>query len=130
VRGDAAGGVGLGIGSYTRCPKPDTRKEVNQMSYMVKMRVGGVDYVGNGLRFSTEEEARDYGVALAGRWTVFRDWVVECDHQYNPSRSCGVNVCYDCLDHEGLALCFCGWARSGGDGRRQLEEMGENIEEE
>ena len=125
------------------------------MSYILMVEVEGKEVWMPPRRFQTEDEAGDYArdlirqapilaefadefldakQAKVVRWGVRRleemVWTVFCDHQYNPSRSCGVNVCYDCLDHEGLALCFCGWARSGGDGRRQLEEMGENIEEE
>lgn len=44
--------------------------------------------------------------------------------------SCGCYVCRDCEDHQGLDRCFCGWSRSGGDGRRELVEMGETLEEE
>jgi hypothetical protein len=39
-------------------------------------------------------------------------------------------VCSKCGNHVGLARCFCGWAADGGDGRRQLEEMGETIDPE
>lgn len=46
------------------------------------------------------------------------------------SRTCGVYVCDECDYHDGLARCFCGWSQSGGDGRRELEEMGETIEPE
>lgn len=45
-----------------------------------------------------------------------------------PSRYCGVRVCDDCGHHQGLARCYCGWATSGGDGRRELVELGETIE--
>ena len=41
---------------------------------------------------------------------------------------CGAKVCDECGDHQGLARCFCGWARDGGDGYQQLLEMGETIE--
>lgn len=51
-------------------------------------------------------------------------------HDYYLSRTCGVDVCYECRDHKGgLARCFCGWSQSGGDGYRELVEMGENIED-
>ena len=33
-------------------------------------------------------------------------------------------------DHLGMARCYCGWSASGGDGRRELREMGETIEPE
>ena len=51
-------------------------------------------------------------------------------HKYLFERYCGVDVCQDCRDHRGLARCYCGWACSGGDGRAELVEMGEVIEEE
>lgn len=44
------------------------------------------------------------------------------------SRVCGVRICMECGEHKGLARCFCGWSEDGGDGRRELEEMGETIE--
>ena len=45
--------------------------------------------------------------------------------------NCGAKVCDDCGNHFGLARCFCGWTKSGkGDGRRELEEMGEVIDPE
>jgi hypothetical protein len=60
--------------------------------------------------------------------------VVACDR--NPacagetrlSRSCGAYVCWECDTHVSLARCFCGWSRSGGDGRAELIESGEVIE--
>jgi hypothetical protein len=42
---------------------------------------------------------------------------------------CG-KVCNECNDHDGLVRCFCGWSRSGGDGRQELIEMGERIDED
>lgn len=33
-------------------------------------------WVGNGLRFGTAEEAGEYGIDLASRWTAVRDWRV------------------------------------------------------
>jgi len=41
---------------------------------------------------------------------------------------CGAWVCSECGNHWGLARCYCGWSRSGGDGRRELIEMGERID--
>lgn len=43
---------------------------------------------------------------------------------------CGCFVCDDCDHHDGLARCFCGWSLSGGDGRAELEEMGETIDDD
>ena len=51
-------------------------------------------------------------------------------HDYAMSRYCGARVCYECDDHKGLDRCFCGWSRSGGNGRAELIEMGETIEPE
>ncbi len=41
---------------------------------------------------------------------------------------CGAYVCSDCEAHLGLCRCYCGWSASGGNGRRELEEMGETID--
>ena len=46
------------------------------------------------------------------------------------SRYCGAWVCAYCDRHVGLARCYCGWALDGGDGRQQLVDYGENIEED
>jgi hypothetical protein len=46
------------------------------------------------------------------------------------NRYCGVFVCDECGRHDGLTRCYCGWSESGGDGRGELVEMGEQIEEE
>jgi len=51
-------------------------------------------------------------------------------HAYLFSRYCGAHVCDDCGDHKGLARCYCGWSQSGGNGRTELIEMGETIEED
>lgn len=53
-----------------------------------------------------------------------------CNHKYEMRRNCGVQVCLECDHHKGLARCYCGWAADGGDGRHQLVEMGERIEED
>ena len=54
----------------------------------------------------------------------------QCGSVMTINPECGVFVCMNetCNHHEGLARCFCGWAVDGGDGRRQLEEMGETID--
>jgi hypothetical protein len=54
----------------------------------------------------------------------------ECGGEYEFLRYCGVDVCEKCDKHRGLTRCFCGWSESGGDGRQELEEMGETIEED
>lgn len=56
------------------------------------------------------------------------DHVMVHSHQYVWDRYCGARVCA-CGDHDGLARCYCGWARDGGDGRAQLEDDGETIDE-
>jgi len=53
-----------------------------------------------------------------------------CDGQYWWSRGCGAAVCDACDDHAGLCRCFCGWSASGGNGYRELVQMGEQIEED
>ena len=45
-------------------------------------------------------------------------------------RYCGAYLCENCGHHKGLARCFCGWSTSGQDGRRELIEMGEIIDDE
>lgn len=52
------------------------------------------------------------------------------EHDYALDRSCGAKVCLICDDHKGLARCFCGWSRSGNDGRQELIDMGETIDPE
>lgn len=56
----------------------------------------------------------------------------ECGDTMRPSTHCGVMVCEndECGYHDGLARCYCGWSLSGNNGRRELEEMGETIEED
>jgi len=50
------------------------------MSWKAEIKTAGDrDWVGNGLRFATDEEARLYAASLACRWTAVREWrVVEC----------------------------------------------------
>lgn len=59
--------------------------------------------------------------------TITPPAALECQHDYLLSRTCGVDVCTKCGSHKGLVRCFCGWAASGGDGRRELIEMGETL---
>lgn len=56
--------------------------------------------------------------------------VCTCGGTYHRQRYCGVLVCESCGDHKGLARCYCGWAADGGDGRQQLQECGENLDED
>jgi hypothetical protein len=51
-----------------------------------------------------------------------------CGGEYERSSGCGVKVCDTCGDHKGLARCYCGWSANGGNGRAELEEMGETID--
>jgi len=51
----------------------------------------------------------------------------KCQGSMEMSDYCGVWVCDDCDDHEGLVRCYCGWSLSGNNGRSELEEMGEVI---
>jgi hypothetical protein len=56
---------------------------------------------------------------------------VDCEiHDLIFDDHCGCNVCVHCGYHEGLARCFCGWAIDGGNGRTQLEELGEQIDDD
>ena len=46
---------------------------------------------------------------------------------------CGAHFTYQGKDKEPgpmLARCYCGWAADGGNGRQQLIEMGENVEDD
>lgn len=54
----------------------------------------------------------------------------QCGAMADFSRYCAAHVCGRCGNHVGLARCFCGWSASGGNGRTELEEMGETIEAE
>ncbi len=54
----------------------------------------------------------------------------QCKGDMTFSKYCGVMVCECCDYHKGLARCFCGWSASGGNGRVELEQMGEQIEED
>lgn len=55
---------------------------------------------------------------------------MECEHQWERSRYCGVRVCATCDAHEGLVRCYCGWAASGGNGLQELMDEGETIDPE
>lgn len=54
----------------------------------------------------------------------------KCDGSTYFVHGCAAEVCDDCDHHKGLARCWCGWSASGGDGRRELVEMGETIDPE
>jgi hypothetical protein len=53
-----------------------------------------------------------------------------CGDEMFMSGYCGAYVCDGCEYHDGLARCYCGWSASGGNGRQELEAMGETIEED
>lgn len=53
-----------------------------------------------------------------------------CNHEYYFRMYCGTLVCIKCSDHKGLARCYCGWSLSGRNGRTELIEMGENLDED
>jgi len=46
-----------------------------------------------------------------------------CSHDFVMNRMCGVEVCYDCGEHKGLARCFCGWNLSAGE--RLQDDVGD-----
>lgn len=54
----------------------------------------------------------------------------DCAGTAHLRRGCGAYVCDRCEAHIGLARCYCGWSRSGRDGRQELIEAGETIEPE
>ncbi len=58
------------------------------------------------------------------------------EHSYEFNEHCAAYVCtvFDpdtgkrCVEHKGLARCWCGWSEtSPGRGQQELEEMGETI---
>lgn len=63
-----------------------------------------------------------------------RDTSKACDHCRRGrawfSRYCGADVCDECGGHVGMARCYCGWSASGRDGRRELIEYGEQIDDD
>jgi hypothetical protein len=65
----------------------------------------------------------------------------KCTHSWERVDSCGAYVCSHCTQHANVnretqqviqtfVRCICGWAQDGGNGRQQLIEMGENLEED
>ena len=54
--------------------------------------------------------------------------VCSCGSTMGWDRGCGALVCDSCGSHKGLARCYCGWSRSGANGREELEEMGEDCD--
>jgi len=57
---------------------------------------------------------------------------MDCDHTWSSkmNRYCGAYICTKCDHHKGLARCYCGWSISGNDGRRELIDMGERIDDD
>jgi len=60
----------------------------------------------------------------------------KCKGTMSYAPGCGAFVCDrdECGCHQGasgqeLTRCYCGWSASGGSGRQELEEMGEQIDE-
>lgn len=57
-----------------------------------------------------------------------------CGGEWCYSTYCGAYLCDRCRQHvaypggQSFVRCFCGWSLSGRDGRRELEDMGEQIE--
>jgi hypothetical protein len=70
------------------------------------------------------DTSRDFSIPLMCRVKP----CTRCGHGASMNRSCGAWVCDTCGNHEGLARCYCGWSASGGDGRTELLNLGENIE--
>jgi hypothetical protein len=58
-----------------------------------------------------------------------------CGGEAHYQRGCACFICGRCDAHIStggfqLARCYCGWTPHGGNGRVELEEMGENLEED
>lgn len=53
-----------------------------------------------------------------------------CGGVFHFDEYCAAYVCQACGNHQGLDRCYCGWSVCGGDGRRELIEMGETIDPE
>ncbi len=58
------------------------------------------------------------------------DKVCPCGGAYGFVRYCAAYICDRCGAHRGMDRCWCGWAASGGDGRRELIDRGETIDPE
>lgn len=70
-------------------------------------------------------------LAVPGRETLEGQQCHTCKSgDYEWSNYCGAYVCRHCNYHYNLVRCYCGWSLSGGDGRQELEEMGETIDSE
>jgi hypothetical protein len=104
-------------------------------------RIGPYDIPDDAELVCDNDGTHRFGVEVRGA-AVYRFWPTEETvqrpvvaigahvHAYRVDRSCGVDVCDECREHKGLARCFCGWSRGGGDGYAELVELGERIEEE
>ena len=87
--------------------------------------------------FEDAEQCAEYERHSPSRWVreSSTNVVTEnvCDSHEYPERmhsSCGAFVCLNCGYHDRLVRCFCGWAIDGGNGRSQLIDMGETIDED
>jgi hypothetical protein len=56
--------------------------------------------------------------------------ICECGGTFKWSFYCAADVCDRCGRHKDLARCYCGWAEDGGDGYKQLLDLGEVLEPE
>jgi len=52
----------------------------------------------------------------------------DCNSEMNFDLNCACLVCPECQNHFERARCWCGWSKSGRDGRKELRWMGETIE--
>lgn len=96
-----------------------------------------------GVPVQTENNRDNLARCLAGEGVgpayvrdLSRDYVADevrrcgCGGEATLSRYCGAFICHHCGEHDGLARCFCGWSASGRDGRRELIEYGENLDDD
>lgn len=59
----------------------------------------------------------------------------KCGGEALYEKACACFICATCDAHISsagfqLARCYCGWTPHGGDGRAELVELGENIEDD
>ena len=54
----------------------------------------------------------------------------ECYHLYPTlvDKKCGVLICVICTNHKGIDYCYCGWSITGIDGKKYLQDKGEDID--
>ena len=53
----------------------------------------------------------------------------DCSHMYTTriDKECGAFICILCGYHKDMVACYCGWSITGLDGRKYLEDKGEDI---